>query len=106
MGRMSRIGSFAAAVAVIGFSAPPASGAAGSPTAHKERPVIFDLAQQGDRGCVVFVCSRRESCDDVGRETHIRDASLDPSTSRYNGPGNMCGSSIPEFDRSRTGTGR
>ena len=40
MSRMSRIGSFAAVVAVIGVLLLPASGAAGAPAAHKSGALI------------------------------------------------------------------
>ena len=40
MSRMSRIGSFAAAVAVIGALLLPATGAVGAPTAHKSGAIV------------------------------------------------------------------
>jgi len=67
MGRTSRIGSFAVAVAVIGALLLPASGAAGSPTAHKSGAIINYLTtgklQIAKRIIVPFVCS--VNCDVV-----------------------------------------
>ena len=67
MSGMSRIGSFAAAVAVIGGVLLPASGAAGSPTAHKSGAIVNYLTtgklQIAKRMVVPFVCSA--NCDVV-----------------------------------------
>lgn len=67
MSRKSRVGSFAVAVAVIGALLLPASGAAGSPTAHKSGAIINYLTtgklQIAKRIIVPFVCS--VNCDVV-----------------------------------------
>ncbi len=67
MGRKSRIGSFAAAVALIGALLLPASGAAGAPTAHKSGAIINYLTtgklRIAKRIVVPFVCS--VNCDVV-----------------------------------------
>ena len=67
MSRMSRIGSFAVAVAVIGALLLPASGAAGSPTAHKSGAIINYLTtgklRIAKKIIVPFVCS--VNCDVV-----------------------------------------
>ena len=67
MGRTSRIGSFAAAVALIGALLLPASGAAGSPTAHKSGAIINYVTtgklRIAKRIIVPIVCS--VNCDVV-----------------------------------------
>lgn len=67
MSRMSRIGSIAAAVAVIGALLLPASGAAGAPTAHKSGAIINYLTlgkiRIQKKIVVPFVCS--VNCDVV-----------------------------------------
>lgn len=67
MSRKSRIGSFAVVVAVIGALLLPASGASGSPTAHKSGAIINYLTtgklQIAKRIIVPFVCS--VNCDVV-----------------------------------------
>ena len=61
MSRMSRIGTFAAAVAVIGVLLLPASGAAGAPAAHKSGAIINYLItgkiKIANRMAVPFQCS-------------------------------------------------
>ena len=67
MSRKSRVGSFAVAVAVIGALLLPASGAAGSPTAHKSGAIINYLTtgklRIAKKIIVPFVCS--VNCDVV-----------------------------------------
>jgi hypothetical protein len=67
MRRMSRIGSFAVAVAVIGALLLPASGAVGAPSAHKSGALVNYLTtgkiKIGKRMAVPFVCS--VNCDVV-----------------------------------------
>ncbi|MFI5026186.1 MAG: hypothetical protein ACHQCI_05490 [Solirubrobacterales bacterium] len=67
MGRTSRIGSFAAAVALIGALLLPVSGAAGSPTAHKSGAIINYVTtgklRIAKRIIVPIVCS--VNCDVV-----------------------------------------
>jgi hypothetical protein len=61
MGRKSRIGSIAAAVAVTGALLIPAAGAAGSPTAHKSGAIVNYLTtgklRISKKIIVPFVCS-------------------------------------------------
>jgi hypothetical protein len=61
MSRKSRVGSFAAAVAIIGVLLVPASGATAAPTAHKSGAIINYLStgklRIGKRIIVPFECS-------------------------------------------------
>jgi hypothetical protein len=61
MSRMSRIWSFAAAVAILGALLLPVSGAVGAPTAHKSGAIVNYLTtgklKIGKKIIVPFVCS-------------------------------------------------
>ncbi len=67
MSRMSRIGSFAVAMAIVGALLLPASGAVGAPTAHKSGAIVNYLTTGkltiGKKIIVPFVCS--VNCDVV-----------------------------------------
>src|SRR3954453_13189040 len=71
MSRMSRMGSFAAAVAIVGALLLPATGAVATPTAHKSGAIInystTGKLRIGKRIIVPFVCS--VNCDVVSTLT-------------------------------------